>query len=121
MNVLVNDASDKKSFFEYSIDALFHLDCFDKYVKIGQNKTSSIFAFDWHLRDFLVKSAFLFAECQMVIKRKGTPFENCTLNTLLKAESLKRMLDHLVYIICFNGKKYQVIDTSIHGRDYINP
>ena len=121
LNVLVNDASDKKSFFEYSIDALFHLDCFDKYVKIGQNKTSSIFAFDWHLRDFLVKSAFLFAECQMVIKRKGTPFENCTLNTLLKAESLKRMLDHLVYIICFNGKKYQVIDTSIHGRDYINP
>lgn len=121
LDIHTNDSTDKIPYFDYKINATFQVGCFDKYIRIEKKEDGGTFAFDWHLRDHLVKSAILFAELQMAAKRKGTPFENFTIHHLLKTESLDRMLDHLVYRFSFNGRSYRVIDIAIHSRDYINP
>lgn len=108
------DTTYKIPFFKFSFSVDIHIDHFEDYIQIIDEKS---FSFHYQLRDKLFKFALDCVEPEMQKQRAGTQFEKCSLYKL--EQCFERLLDNSLYLVPFKDNGYMAInDYQIHCVDY---
>lgn len=119
ISVTVNDTTNQIKFFSFSYEMDFHIKEFDNYINVEYNENGEVesFAFHYEVSKYLLLNSFSIAEEELSKQRKGSQFENCSIN---KMGDIERIINHIHYYVpCLDGIRYLVIcDTEIHGVAY---
>ena len=93
------DTTNTIPYFEFKVNATFHLNNFCQYIHISKYNNGYPFDFvvDFHLSNYLYKSSLFIGEQKMATLRKGTYFEHCSLLRLIDDDSMELYMRNALY------------------------